>query len=129
MPGQQGAWVLSCDFSNENSCSTLLPDVFSELQGAFRRRRRSLRSPRLGYLWEVALDSCGEIFETTPSAIPGYVWLRCRTCGAEAALAEGEEPPGSCPTCAATTPICVPMSRESGVLGRLRAALSRVLRR
>ena len=45
------------------------------------------------------MESSRELFETTPSYIAGYVWLRCRACGAEMALAEHESPPLSCPTC------------------------------
>ena len=75
------------------------------------------------------MESSLELFEMTPSSIACYLWLRCRACGAEVALAEGEEPPGSCPTCGATVPPSVPVSRDRGIVDRLRAAVSRAMQR
>ena len=70
-----------------------------------------------------------ELFETTPSYIAGYVWLRCLACGGEMAMAEGEQPPRNCSTCGATAPPDVPESRDRGIRDRLRAAVSRAMRR
>ena len=75
------------------------------------------------------MDNSKELFETTPSYIAGYVWLRCLACCAELALTERENPPLSCPTCGATAPPRGLVSGDSGIRDRLRAAVSRAMRR
>ena len=75
------------------------------------------------------MDRDRQLFETIPSRVPGYQWVRCRACGGDIALTLREALPARCPSCHADTPPDEPTPLRPGIRDRLRATLSRFLRR